>query len=137
MSQTVANSRRNNQESTPARHLMKYNFPPGKSGNPNGRPKKKPLTEALEKLLAKPEIARAIAKAMVSKARKGSVSHFESIADRVEGAVARSVEMKGEITHTLTTEQMERAARVLEKLKVIDVEPQVLEDSPHVKSANE
>lgn len=36
-------------------------FKPGQSGNPGGRQKKKPLTEAYERKVSDPEVAQAIA----------------------------------------------------------------------------
>jgi len=57
--------------------------------NLTGGPKTKPLTEALERQLTTKECDR-IARAMIRQAGKGSVSHFESVADRVEGPVARA-----------------------------------------------
>jgi len=65
-------------------------FQPGydERRNAGGRPKKKHLTEALEALLEKnPKESLAIAKAMLKRARKGSVTHFQEIADRTEGKV--------------------------------------------------
>ena len=63
---------------------------PGESGNPGGRPKKKPLTDAYAALLAKPipndkegrTFAEAIAQAMIKEAIKGKVNAASEIADR-------------------------------------------------------
>jgi|SRR5215472_11357016 len=46
---------------------------PGQSGNPGGRHKKKPLTEALEKIYSDPEECMAAARALAKKARKGVI----------------------------------------------------------------
>jgi hypothetical protein len=71
-------------------------FQPGQSGNPGGRPKSKPLTEAIERILkANPLEADKIAKAMLKKLRGGSVLHFKEIADRIEGKVVQQAELTG------------------------------------------
>lgn len=78
-------------------NIKPFQFKPGKSGNPGGRPKKQPLTEALEELLeADPKVARQIALAMCRAARKGNVKAFNSVADRVEGKVKQVVALTGE-----------------------------------------
>ena len=37
-----------------------YQFRPGQSGNPGGRPKKKPITEIYEEILEDPELRDAV-----------------------------------------------------------------------------
>lgn len=65
---------------------------PGQSGNPGGRPKWKPLTQALQELIdERPELMRELAKSLVVKAGKGDVSAFNTIFDRLEGKVAQSI----------------------------------------------
>lgn len=88
--------------SDPARanHLAKYRFKPGVSGNPEGRPKKKPITQRYEYLLeelAPAEVLAAyglkkgatygdvIAINMVNQAIQGEVPATKEITDRVEG----------------------------------------------------
>jgi len=77
---------------------------PGQSGNPNGRPRKKPLTEELEKLLSeidpKDKKKRTYAKRLVvaiadEVIKKGNVAAFTEIADRIEGKVAQKQEHTG------------------------------------------
>ena len=80
--------------------LRPHQFRPGQSGNPGGRPRKKPLTERYEFLLesaAPPEIRSAygladgatygdvIAVNMVNQAIQGEVPATKEITDRVEG----------------------------------------------------
>jgi Family of unknown function (DUF5681) len=66
---------------------------PGQSGNPGGRPRKKPITEALIELLAeippgkKKENARLLAEKLLSMARGGSVAAAHEILNRIEGKV--------------------------------------------------
>ena len=73
-------------------------FKPGKSGNPGGRPKKKPLTEALEKVYSDPKECLAAARALAKKARAGSIAHFQEAANRLEGRVSDTDECRGNIT---------------------------------------
>ena len=71
-------------------------FKPGQSGNPGGRPKSKPLTEALQRILdANPQEADKIARAMLKKLRAGSVKHFTAVADRLEGKPVQPIEGTG------------------------------------------
>lgn len=66
---------------------------PGQSGNPKGRPKKKPFTEALERIFAKlsDEEHEQIAMPLVKKAASGDVSAAKELADRLDGKVPTSV----------------------------------------------
>jgi hypothetical protein len=90
-------------------------FKPGVSGNPDGRPKKKPLTEALERLLSKyPAEADTVARAMVRRMKKGSVTHFREVADRVEGRVAEVHDVEIKIIDELA-ERVEKARRRAKK----------------------
>ena len=70
-------------------------FKPGQSGNPGGRPKKKPLTELYERILADPKNLAAIEKAVVKALSNGSMAMvllLREITDRVEGKVTQPVE---------------------------------------------
>jgi len=72
-------------------------FKPGQSGNPNGRPKSKPFTDALIKAIQDdPSQVEKIAKAMLKKMRAGSVKHFTAVTDRVEGRPVQPIEGTGE-----------------------------------------
>jgi Family of unknown function (DUF5681) len=77
---------------------------PGQSGNPSGRPKRKPLTDAyaaiLEKripaavahklqLIGRPTYAQVIAMALAQEAIKGKVNAAAEMADRVEGRIGQ------------------------------------------------
>ena len=70
---------------------------PGQSGNPGGRPKRKPITEALEKVFT-PEQCLAVAQALLKQAKKGSISHVQEAANRLEGKVESSDELAGGVT---------------------------------------
>lgn len=86
-------------------------FKAGQSGNPGGRPRKKPVTERYEKDLEGelPEKDRkllglekgatrgdGLARAQVNKAVKGDTVAAKEIADRIEGRARQSVEHAGE-----------------------------------------
>jgi hypothetical protein len=69
-------------------------FKPGQSGNPGGRPKTKPITEALRELLASvgPVLgektnAQSLADRLLVMALNGDLSAIRELADRVEGKV--------------------------------------------------
>lgn len=70
-------------------------FKPGQSGNPGGRPKKKPITEMYERILSDPENVAAIEKATISALRKGNMAmvlQLREMADRTEGKVTQPIE---------------------------------------------
>ena len=64
----------------------------GQSGNPGGRPKWKPMTEALQRLAdQEPRLWDELVRSAVVKGGKGDISAINSIWDRVEGKVAQTV----------------------------------------------
>ena len=66
---------------------------PGQSGNPSGRPKKKPLTEALQRVLAKlsDDERDVLCQEIITKVATGDVAAFKEVADRVEGRVPQAI----------------------------------------------
>lgn len=68
-------------------------WPKGTSGNPGGRPRQQPLTDALLELLSQPyprdkvgrTYAQRIALTLCTSAVRGSVRAAQEVADRVEG----------------------------------------------------
>ena len=65
---------------------------PGQTGNPGGRPKWKPLTEALQNLLEEePALNKELVKAWVVKAGRGDVSAANMLWDRLEGKVTQTI----------------------------------------------
>lgn len=76
------------------------NLNPAKKGepsrNPSGRPKKLPITEALQKIFDDPEFARQYAIAAAKHAKNGSGTHFKEINDRVDGPTKQIHEHTGE-----------------------------------------
>lgn len=75
--------------------LRKNIWAPGQSGNPSGRPKKKPVTELYEQILNDPEnialFERAIIKAL-TKGNMAMVLQLKEMTDRVEGKVTQPIE---------------------------------------------
>jgi hypothetical protein len=68
---------------------------PGQSGNPAGRPKKKPVTEMYERILSNPDNLSAIEKATVKALLKGNMAmvlQLREMTDRVEGKVTQPIE---------------------------------------------
>lgn len=72
-------------------------WPKGVSGNPGGRPKKPPLTDALQRLLEDPREAEGLIKAAVRMARRDS-GFLKAIWERAEGKVPKPVEVSGDVT---------------------------------------
>jgi hypothetical protein len=102
----------NNEDSTAPPKLLGgitgKGFMPGQSGNPLGKPKRKPLSDAYSALLGQtvpPEIARqlriseastyaeVVAMALLKEAVKGKVNAAAELADRVEGRVMERVQV--------------------------------------------
>lgn len=68
---------------------------PGQSGNPGGRPKKKPITEMYERILNNPEHLAAIEQATVNALKKGNMAfvlQLREVTDRIEGKVMQPIE---------------------------------------------
>jgi len=79
-----------------AARVAPYRWKSGQSGNPGGRPKKKPLTEELELILAETgkdnkTYARKLVKAAVDRAIKRSDFALAQVWDRIEGKVPSPV----------------------------------------------
>lgn len=88
----------NSDKNNKAGHLKIYQFQPGQSGNPGGRPKKKPISEAYARLLQNPENADKLAKALFDMAvNEGSVFAAKEIADRLEGKAFQSLRLEGDL----------------------------------------
>ncbi len=63
---------------------------PGQSGNPGGRPKRKPLTDAIMRIIDAVG-ADKFAAAVAAKAELGDIAAFREMADRLEGKVAQPI----------------------------------------------
>lgn len=95
-------------------------FKPGESGNPGGRPRTKPLTDALRALLdlppgkdPKPENNWDVAaQAWFNKIRAGDLVAMKEALNRLEGKVADKVEIQdGRVTKDVIEEALEIRAR--------------------------
>lgn len=68
---------------------------PGQSGNPSGRPKKKPISELYEAILGDPEELAKIRAAVIKSLTKGNMAmvlQLREMTDRVEGKVTQPIE---------------------------------------------
>ena len=75
-------------------------FQPGQSGNPGGRPKKLPLSDAIREELercGKSGVTndRAIAQQLIEMALDGNLEAMREIADRTEGKPRQRIEASG------------------------------------------
>ena len=86
-------------------------WPKGVSGNPGGRPKKTPLTEALRETLEDPTEAERLIKAALRMARRNS-GFLREIWDRAEGKVSQPVKMSGNVPVELAERIAEARKRV-------------------------
>ena len=87
-------------------------FMPGKSGNPGGRPLKKPITEIYEEVFNDPAAREAIKQQVIrtmSDRGMAGVLERDKAADRLEGKVAQKSII--EATVTLTLEQVLEAKK--------------------------
>lgn len=79
----------------PCEHLAPYQFQPGQSGNPSGRPKKKAITQIYERLLEDPDFIGDVEKSirqMVKSGRMVGQLQLKEMTDRVEGKVTQPIE---------------------------------------------
>ena len=88
----------NNAEATLLGGCTGKGFKPGQSGNPGGRPKKKPITELYEQILRDPKNLALLEKIIVQGIRRGDVTLIREMADRVEGKVTQQLEHSGRLT---------------------------------------
>lgn len=112
---SVDNNGKNNIVKPATGGITGKGFMPGQSGNPGGRPKKKPFTDALLQILSeKPSEAKEVVQGLLNIAKAGDSSAFKALADRAEGKVLQGIRMEGELG--LSTPQ-ERKARVVDFLR--------------------
>jgi hypothetical protein len=78
-------------------------FQPGQSGNPGGRPKKLPVTDALRELIEmkavplrkSPTLAGQLAQRLLRLALKGKMAPLVEVIDRIEGKSRQRIEQSG------------------------------------------
>lgn len=91
------------QKSNRPAHLWK----PGQSGNPGGRPKRKPITDKLRAILEAEdsEVAHTIAKEikdlLTDKNNKNFASVLREVLDRTEGKVTQPISGEVEVIHSI------------------------------------
>ena len=99
-----ANSPENKPNSTLTPEMVEAQWKPGQSGNPGGRPKKKPITEMYERLMSDPDFVAATEIAVrkaVSKGQMAMVLQIREMTDRIEGKVTQPMEMTGNGTQRM------------------------------------
>lgn len=105
--------KKSSEPSKPPQAFLDAQWKPGQSGNPSGRPKKKPITEMFEKMLDNAESHEAIRNAMLKifSERSGiaKVMLLGAMADRVEGKVSQPIE--GDINIAVTISDKMAKAR--------------------------
>jgi ribosomal protein L17 len=104
--------------------IRPYQWKPGQSGNPGGRPRRKPLTEALELLLqetdprTKKQNLVLIIEALVKKAKKGDTTAIRETLDRVEGKTVQPISGPEGGAIPVSVEGVDEAlAKLLDELK--------------------
>src|SRR5215467_3240527 len=94
------------------------------SGNPGGRPKKKPITELYEQLLNDGTTIKAIRVAILKNIKTNKtalVPLLREMADRVEGKVTQPIEAKVTDVSELTDEELQNEIqRLMEKLRAAE-----------------
>lgn len=122
MTSTPENRRKTGGQN-PVRGSEATRWKPGQSGNPGGRPKTAPLSQACREVLARPlpgdtagrTYAEAIAEKLAEKALKGDIRAAQEIGDRAEGRPRQAIEFEQtrlrEAFERMTREELEAYAR--------------------------
>ena len=76
-----------------APHLRPYQFQPGQSGNPGGRPRTPLRERLLRKLLEEDATVGAIVEAIIERAKQGDVRAFTPIRDTAIFGIAPILEL--------------------------------------------
>ena len=76
-----------------AEHLRPYQFPPGVSGNPKGRPRGRTIRTILREIADRDEgkIREALANVAIRRALRGDHKFWKEIHDRMDGTVRQNV----------------------------------------------
>ena len=94
MSEETAPSENSEQNTDPRLANLKP-WQPGQSGNPGGRPKRKPITELYEQILADPEAVEELRSAIRKAIKTGQMAmvlQLREMTDRVEGKVTQPIQ---------------------------------------------
>jgi hypothetical protein len=84
-------------------------FKPGESGNPNGRPKGKTLTERVRDVLDEnPDTAQAIVDAGIEAARKGDFQFWKYMFDRLDGTPTQQLNIDHKVVGIVRVQRGER-----------------------------
>jgi hypothetical protein len=114
-----ARASQNNDEAKSRSLANLKKWKPGVSGNPGGRPKKKPITEIFEELLSceqdREKIKKQVRETMTNRGMAG-VLLLKEAADRIEGKISQELEISGNIT-SLTDEEIAAKLAALEAAK--------------------
>jgi len=96
----------------------------GHSGNPGGRPKKKPITELYQEMLSDEQTVAAIRKAILKNIHGGKsvfVAQLREMTERVEGKVSQPMDAKfGDISELTDEELQNEIQRLMEKLRAAE-----------------
>ena len=88
---------------------------PGQSGNPKGRPKKRPFADKVEELLEKnPEMLEGIALQALSKAQSGDQQALKLVSERLDGKPAQQLIHSGDEDNPMLT---------VNKIELVGVSP--------------
>src|SRR5215471_11077276 len=97
---------------------------PGQSGNPGGRPKKKPITELYEQLLNDGATVKAIRAAILRNIKGGKTAFvplLREMADRVEGKVTQPIQAKVTEVNQLTDDELRnQIQRLTEEIRAAE-----------------
>lgn len=115
MTKKPQNTKENKKKTLP-KEAEPFKWKSGQSGNPGGRPKKKPITEMFERMLedaaSYDSIAGSMLKIFSERSGIAKVMLLKDMADRVEGKVVQPVE--GDLN--LHISLADRMAKAEEKL---------------------
>src|ERR1017187_6666181 len=82
---------------------------PGQSGNPSGRPKRKPISELYERMMQEPEFMESVENSirkMVTSGRMVGQLQLKEMAERIEGKITQPIDMELNVS---LADRMERA----------------------------
>lgn len=90
----------NTENSDKIRGIRPYQFKPGQSGNPGGRPKRDfaaEIAQAILKAATDPKQFESIKRGMLKKFRKGDAKAFETLAARAAGRPHQQIDVTGQM----------------------------------------